>query len=343
MAWALLPRDTVVDALVGRSLVARGDDERRAEVVLAARVARVRAGVSIRWSTLSPRLDPLLAGARDALGDAPEYDPLAEERGVHVPPGAPIDAALLAATGVRISHVAVADVRWPRRARHLLAAGLTLAAAVATVLATWLSGDAGRAWAWAIVAGVAALLVYSQVADAWGTPPARVRGAGRVLSAGDVAAGLAAASPVPPGAGRLGGEAQASGTDPASAPLWGELPLDTRLDALGGTSFLAASGTGHVLGTIVAPTNPTALARVVEAWVRRDVSVTRVSREVPRHQTLRSCCLLLGVAPGRAMVVPRVDWLRDRTPGVRVGETWWDADALLARMHREGSDAPADA
>ena len=68
MAWALLPHDTPVGDLVGRSVVARGTVEGSSEVVLAARVTRLGDDVAVRWSTLSARTDPLLAAAQRALG-----------------------------------------------------------------------------------------------------------------------------------------------------------------------------------------------------------------------------------------------------------------------------------
>ncbi|NLE17604.1 MAG: hypothetical protein GX632_03570 [Propioniciclava sp.] len=113
---------------------------------------------------------------------------------------------------------------------------------------------------------------------------------------------------------------------------WADLPLETRLGAMPGLSFLAVDGDDYALGTVLAPSASSSLNRVVEAWVRRRGSASRRSRELPRHQTLEACCLLMGLAPRHAIVVPRLDWLREREPGVRVGEVWLDADALLARV-----------
>ena len=88
MAWALLPHDTPVGDLVGRSVVARGTVEGSSEVVLAARVTRLGDDVAVRWSTLSARTDPLLAAAQRALGQEPAHDP-AKEAEVHRLPAGP--------------------------------------------------------------------------------------------------------------------------------------------------------------------------------------------------------------------------------------------------------------
>lgn len=121
MAWALLPHDTPVGDLVGRSVVARGTVEGSSEVVLAARVTRLGDDVAVRWSTLSARTDPLLAAAQRALGQEPAHDPAKEAEVHRLPAGATIGAALLAATDVHVERVAVADVRWPWRTQRTLA------------------------------------------------------------------------------------------------------------------------------------------------------------------------------------------------------------------------------
>ena len=107
MAWALLPHDTPVGDLVGRSVVARGTVEGSSEVVLAARVTRLVDDVAVRWSTLSARTDPLLAAAQRALGQEPAHDPAKEAEVHRLPAGATIGAALLAATDVHVERVAV--------------------------------------------------------------------------------------------------------------------------------------------------------------------------------------------------------------------------------------------
>ena len=119
MAWALLPHDTPVGDLVGRSVVARGTVEGSSEVVLAARVTRLGDDVAVRWSTLSARTDPLLAAAQRALGQEPAHDPAKESEVHRLPAGATIGAALLAATDVHVERVAVADAERAAKAARL--------------------------------------------------------------------------------------------------------------------------------------------------------------------------------------------------------------------------------
>lgn len=324
MARALLPHDTCVADLVGRSVVARGTDALGDDVLLAARFDAARMGVAIRWSTPSGRPDPWLAATRRALGDA-RPDTAPSEEDVHrVPRDAALAAALLAVADVRVETVARAEVRWPWRAHRVLAAVLASAAVVATVMLVVLSGDAAPTWAWAIAMTVVAGILYSQLADGWATRPARVLADGRVLGADDLREHLPAAPRLAP-------------PEPSPAPEpWAALPLDTPLDALDGTSFLTVGGDDYVLGGVLAPTTRANLQRRVEAWLRVGDTTQRHSREVSRHQTLASLGVALGHVPERAVVVPRVDWAREQEPGVRVGERWLDADALLARVTPPG-------
>ncbi|NLE17603.1 MAG: hypothetical protein GX632_03565 [Propioniciclava sp.] len=203
MAWALLPHDTPVGDLVGRSVVARGTVEGSSEVVLAARVTRLGDDVVVRWSTLSARTDPLLAAAQRALGQEPAHDPAKEAEVHRLPAGATIGAALLAATDVHVERVAVADVRWPWRTQRTLAVGLAVAAVLVTAVMTWLAGDPSLVGAWATASGASALLLYFQVADSWQTRQPSVREGDARLAPTEVAARLDAALAGPSPAERV--------------------------------------------------------------------------------------------------------------------------------------------
>lgn len=116
-----------------------------------------------------------------------------------------------------------------------------------------------------------------------------------------------------------------------SPAVWGDIPLDTTLGSLSGTSFLAAAKDGHALGTVLAPRSTASPFRLVEAWIGTGSRTSRRSRDLPRNQTLAACCLLLGLTAQQAMRVPAVDWLRTN-PSVRVGDEWWGPERLREQM-----------